>query len=600
MRVCMLLHKSVVRDSRVRREAATLAAAGHDVTVLELAPVAAGEELLDGFRRRSVMPPGWVRRRLPFATYRAAFLACFVSHGRAVGAEVVHAHDAAMLAPGALLARLTGAQLVYDAHELATGVQYRSGAWERAVGALERALVPRCAAVITVSDGIAERMRERYRLAVRPTVLRNVSDLVDWAPAGGSRLRARLGLDDTDALVLHQGSAAPGRGCELLIEAVAGLEGVALALLGAGDEPGARRLRAAAAAAGAGDRVHVLPSVALDELLDHTREADVGVSLLSDSCDNHRLALPNKLFEYVAAGVPVVVSALPELERIVRRYGIGWTVDPADAGDVRDGLRRALAARGDPRLRERLRAAGRELRWPVERDRLLALYGELEAAQRERVRAAYRGYAADAAKRRAWAAANPGNALARDELLARILELTGPQRERGDALLDIGCGGGWWLERLHAAGVGAGRLAGVDLIAARVERARRRVPGARIAVADATELPFADACFGIVLLLTTLSSAGSAGRARRMLQEARRVLAPGGALVVYEPRLPSPRNRQTRRVTRRSLATRPGDEVSHEAITLLPAIGRRIGARNGRLARVAPLRSHRLTVVRAP
>ena len=90
-----------------------------------------------------------------------------------------------------------------------------------------------------------------------------------------------------------------------------------------------------------------------------TAEADVGVSLLSDSCENHRLALPNKLFEYIAAGVPVVTSALPELERVVRGRGIGWTVDPADPADVRRGLTEALGARGDAALRARVAAAAR-------------------------------------------------------------------------------------------------------------------------------------------------------------------------------------------------------------------------------------------------
>ena len=386
----MLLHKSVVHDSRVRREAATLAAAGHEVTIVELVALGPGEEGLDGFRRRSALPAPWVRRVLPFATYRLVFLATFVARGRAVRADVVHAHDAAMLLPGALIARLTGARLVYDSHELATGVEYRSGAWERLVHGLEAALVPRCAAVITVSDGIADRLRARYGLRARPAVLRNVSDLALDDGADGMRLRARLGLERGDPLVLHQGSATPGRGCDVLIRAIAGMPGVHLALLGAADDANAAELAALARAEDAADRVHILPSVALEALLADTAEADVGVSLLSDSCENHRLALPNKLFEYIAAGVPVVTSALPELERVVRGRGIGWTVDPADPADVRRGLTEALGARGDAALRARVAAAAGELRWPVERRRLLELYERLERGAGARARLADR------------------------------------------------------------------------------------------------------------------------------------------------------------------------------------------------------------------
>ena len=128
---------------------------------------------------------------------------------------------------------------------------------------------------------------------------------------------------------------------------------------------------------GAADRILVLDSVPLSELLDNTAEADVGVTLLQDTCENHRLALPNKLFEYIAAGVPVIASALPEVERLVKAYGIGWCVRPDDAGAVADAIREAIARRSDPELRSRLQKAAAELRWSVEQRRLLELYDNL-------------------------------------------------------------------------------------------------------------------------------------------------------------------------------------------------------------------------------
>src|SRR4051794_37611516 len=107
----MLLHKSVVHDARVSREAAALAGAGHDVTVLELDPDARGE--LRGFRRRSAAPPAWVRR-LPAPVYRLVFALTFVRRTVALRPDVVHAHDAPMLAPGLVAARLARARIVYD------------------------------------------------------------------------------------------------------------------------------------------------------------------------------------------------------------------------------------------------------------------------------------------------------------------------------------------------------------------------------------------------------------------------------------------------------------------------------------------------------
>jgi glycosyltransferase involved in cell wall biosynthesis len=386
VRIAMLLHKSVEFDSRVRREAGALARAGHSVTVLELAKVPRGEPL-DGFTRDSAMPPEWMRRYLPFHLYRVAFLIGFIAGLLRVKPDVVHAHDAAMLLPGVIGARLTGAQLIYDSHELATSVPYRERAWAWFVAAIERIVVPRCTGVITVADGIALRLRERYRLASTPTVVRNVSEL---EPTGKGDLRARIGIDQHTPLVLHQGAPAPARGCEVLVAAIERLPGVHLAFLG-DPEPGyASMLREVVRERGVQDRVTLLPSVPLERLLAHTAEADVGVTLLQDTCENHRLALPNKLFEYIAAGVPVVASALPETRRLVESYAIGWCVPPADSYALARALRTALRERDDASLRKRMEEAQRELCWSREQKRLLELYARVatrsEAGEHEPVR----------------------------------------------------------------------------------------------------------------------------------------------------------------------------------------------------------------------
>jgi glycosyltransferase involved in cell wall biosynthesis len=425
VRVAMLLHKSVEFDSRVRREAAALARAGHEVTVLELAAVAPGARL-DGFARHSAQPPGWLRRRLPFHLYRLAFLAWFVRGLVRLRPEVVHAHDAAMLLPGILGARLTGAQLVYDSHELATSVPYRERAWALFVEGVERLVVPRCAAVITVSEGIAARLRERYRLPRTPTVVRNVSAL---APGGAGGLRARLGIDEDTPLVLHQGAPAPARGCEVLVDAVARLHGVRLAFLGDPEPAYGARLRETIAARGLQERVTLLGSVPLEALLAHTAEADVGVTLLQDTCENHRLALPNKLFEYIAAGVPVIAGALPETQRLVETHGVGWCVPPSDPAALAAALRVALRGPRDPRLGERLATAADELCWEVEQERLLGLYARLSGTSDDQAMRAQRRQArqrpvepADAARQRRQQRERAHVQLAHAESLAQLGE----------------------------------------------------------------------------------------------------------------------------------------------------------------------------------
>jgi glycosyltransferase involved in cell wall biosynthesis len=375
----MLLHKSVEHDSRVRREAKALAAAGHRVTVVHLPPERHTEPFeLDGFRVVCATPRSWLRRALPLRAYRIAFLAGFVGQARRVRPDVIHAHDAPMLAPALAARRLTGARLVYDSHELATGVPYRERLWSGLVRALESLAIPRAAAVVTVSDGIATRLAELYRLRGPAGVVRNVPDAgID--SGGTASMRERLGIGSAP-LVLHQGALAPRRGCETLVRAMAELPEAHLVFLG-DPWPGYDGVvERAAIEAGVRERVHFVPSVPVERLLSHTREADVGVSLLSDDCENHRLALPNKVFEYIAAGVPVVVSDLPELRRLVEEHGVGWTA----AGDDATGLARTLAdalAATNGRSPDMAQAA-RELRWETEQRRLLEVYERLDVAGR--------------------------------------------------------------------------------------------------------------------------------------------------------------------------------------------------------------------------
>jgi len=101
------------------------------------------------------------------------------------------------------------------------------------------------------------------------------------------------------------------------------------------------------------------------------------VSLLEDTCENHRLALPNKLFEYLAADLPVVVSDLPEMRRLVTERGVGWVTDPGDPADIARVLDEALGSRKDKALHRRVRDAAAELNWPHERNRLTELYAKL-------------------------------------------------------------------------------------------------------------------------------------------------------------------------------------------------------------------------------
>lgn len=206
-------------------------------------------------------------------------------------------------------------------------------------------------------------------------------------------------------------------------------------------------------------------------------------------------------------------------------------------------------------------------------------------------------------RRRAWAAGNRGNAAARLELERAIHAEVARELAGSRPLLDCGCGTGWLLRSLADAGVAADRLHGVDLDPGRVEAARARVPGARVAAADMTRLPYGDNRFGAVFFVMSLSSLGG-DDVEQALAEARRVLAPGGMLVVYELRLANPLNPTTRRVGGSRLGAPGLVPVVSRTLTLLPQVGRRLGPLTPwlrpLLSRVRGLHSHRLTVQHKP
>jgi ubiquinone/menaquinone biosynthesis C-methylase UbiE len=192
----------------------------------------------------------------------------------------------------------------------------------------------------------------------------------------------------------------------------------------------------------------------------------------------------------------------------------------------------------------------------------------------ERVRSVYEGYGSSARRGRAWSAENPGNRLIRDEIVTAVRDAA-PELARppGD-ILDIGCGSGWWLRELAGSGIDPWRLYGLDLLEARVQAAGRSLPGAHVRQGDARALPWPDARFWLVTLFLVLSSEDSAESQTRSLKEARRVLAPGGHLFVWEPRLPNPRNRATRSVRRRMIRGALGRNAHARPVTVFPPLSR--------------------------
>lgn len=225
-------------------------------------------------------------------------------------------------------------------------------------------------------------------------------------------------------------------------------------------------------------------------------------------------------------------------------------------------------------------------------------------SERERVGEVYRDYAESARKQRDWSAENPGNVAIRAELTDAVFELAGPTLLSATRILDVGCGTGWWLERLAGDPRVSAALEGLELLPERQAAAAGRVPGATITLGDARRLPYGNRRFDVVTMFTVLSSLASVSDALAAFGEALRVVGPSGVLLVWEPRFPNPLNRHTLSVPGGMLREAAGSRaITIRRTTVLPPLARRLGRRTDRLyprlARVRLLRSHQLVCVSA-
>jgi glycosyltransferase involved in cell wall biosynthesis len=377
----MLVRNPYSHDSRVEKEAASLVEAGYRVTVIaDAAPGLPTLEDRGGARvirvaRRGPRIPG-----LSFLAHEARLARTL----RRLRPDILHAHDSNALIPVGLAAAMLGVPYLYDAHDLwlhrprrqrSTIYHAAQNAWYSLV---ERVFVPRAAAVLTVSPPIADHLRARYRL---PSVdlVPNYPDLHEL-DGTVRELRERPGMESVPPaapLVLYLGGLMGGRGIEQLVDAMTLMDDAHLVLLGAGHL--ADDLAERARSAGIGERIHLLDPVPPAEVVGYAASATIGVSPIVPSCLNYRYSLPNKLFQYMAAGIPVVASDFPQVREIVEGAGAGRVVDTERPEAI---ARAAAAVLAEPSAAAEMGRRGREAvrtryHWGTSADALLAAYARI-------------------------------------------------------------------------------------------------------------------------------------------------------------------------------------------------------------------------------
>lgn len=323
----------LVTDQRVNKNCLTLQKAGYDV-------------LLVGRRQRKSpamdsRPYQTHRMKLLFekgpffyAEYNIRLFFFLLFHR----AEMLFSNDLDTILPNYFISKIKHSKIIFDSHEYFTETPelvHRprvQSVWK----CIEEFCVPRLGKLITVNESIADLFREKYKVEV--SVVRNIPPQKILPPKGD---KLALGLPTDKHLLVLQGSGINvQRGAEELVQAMQFLPDCFLMIIGGGDvlpilKQMSQQLRIE-------DRVLFLPRMPYVQMMAYTQLAEIGFAIDKDTNLNYRFSLPNKLFDFIQANVPIIASHLVEIERIIMQYNIGTFIDDHQPETIANTIRAAL------------------------------------------------------------------------------------------------------------------------------------------------------------------------------------------------------------------------------------------------------------------
>ncbi len=371
-KVLHLTHTEIETDSRILKEMGSLVGAGYVVSGLGVAVEEGAQRSALNFAAETVSIILRSRKFtfLPRTLRHMASLIelIFKMLPRAFRQEpdVVHCHDTLVLPIGVFIKLFTGAKLVYDAHELEsdrnglTKLQSRLTLW------MEKLLWRFVDALIVVSPSIERWYRDNIG-PKRSAVILNSPLYGEDGSTGGDYLRKRFSIPAGERVFIYVGILGRGRGLDFITEAFMHPDVSShIVFLGYGESiDELKRL------ASSHRNLHVHPAVPHSQVVPIVKSADFGLCLIQNVSLSDYYCLPNKLFEYCFAGVPVLASDFPDIRDLVADYGIGECCS-LDSEVIRDAV---LRLQNSNRIFE-FSDLG-PLSWQEQERRLVALYKDI-------------------------------------------------------------------------------------------------------------------------------------------------------------------------------------------------------------------------------
>ena len=369
-RVIVSVINDLVTDQRVNKSCLALQKAGYEVLLVgrkQRKSPPMDERPYASHRMKLLFEKG----PLFYAEYNIRLFFFLLFHR----ANLLLSNDLDTILPNYYISKLKRCKMVFDSHEYFTETPELVGRpkVQKVWKIIEGKVVPKLDEMITVCDSIADLFREQY--GVKCHVIRNIPPRKALPPRGD---KMALGLPADKHLLILQGSGINiQRGAEELVQAMALLDDCFLMIIGGGDV--LPTLKQMVEELHITDRVRFFPRMPYAQMMSYTQLAELGFCLDKDTNLNYRFSLPNKLFDFIQAGVPIVASHLTEIEKIIRQYDLGMFIDNHQPATIAATIREALTdEERRARWKGNLAVAARDLCWENEEQKLLEIYKHYE------------------------------------------------------------------------------------------------------------------------------------------------------------------------------------------------------------------------------
>ena len=371
-KVVSIVLNNFKNDSRVLKENISLQTAGYKVKVVALYEKSLKEyEVVNNIEvhRIKLITRTWSKKKVVQLFKYFEFIKKTVQEYK--DADIIHCNDLNTLPIGVIIKKFfnKNVKIVYDAHEYETETNGLSSIEKKMMKKLEKFLIRFVNKTITVSDSIARDYEKLYNIE-KPALVLNTPYYKDIEPT--NIFREKFHIPKEKSIFLYQGALNSGRGIEIILDAFKDLdEKCVVVFMGYGilsDKIKEYMQKY--------NNIYFLEAVSPEVVLDYTASADFGISTIEDTCLSYRYCLPNKMFEYLMSDLPVMVSNLPEMKKIIEEFQVGVVLKENSVDGIKEAVKKSINL-NKKELLENIRLVKSQYHWQLQEDILLKIYNEL-------------------------------------------------------------------------------------------------------------------------------------------------------------------------------------------------------------------------------